>query len=450
MELAEDRDRLARIRVVGVGGAGGNAINRMVEGGLRHVEFVAMNTDAQALAHVPAGKKICLGEQVTRGLGAGSDPTMGAKAAEESAELITEALQGSDLVFVAMGLGGGTGTGAGPIVARIARQMGALVVCVVTLPFAFEGRRRSTAALAGLAELREHVDTLIVIPNDRLLRNSPPELTLTTAFKMADEILHQAVSGLADLVTVPGLINLDFADLRAVMANAGTALMAVGEAEGPERARVAAKAALQSPLLGLEVSGARGVVFNVTGGDDMRLIEVQIVAEIIGAAAHPDATLIFGAVADEKYSGKLQVTVVASGFAESLLPVGVPVGRGSSAAFGLATPSVVSSQGIERAPTDILPPQPASKQAEEQPFTLAEPPAQRSTSKTPLPSWLDPFAPPQPTVPHPVAVHQVAHQKPAPIPKVEQPVEHHVAPPTPPVKEREAATVPSYLRRLWR
>lgn len=441
MELAEDRDRLARIRVVGVGGAGGNAINRMVVGGLSHVEFVAMNTDAQALAHVPAGKKICLGENLTRGLGAGSDPAMGAKAGEESADLITAALQGSDLVFVAMGLGGGTGTGAGPIVARIARQMGALVVCVVTLPFAFEGRRRATAALAGLAALREHVDTLIVIPNDRLLRNSPPELTLTTAFKMADEILHQAVSGLADLVTVPGLINLDFADLRAVMANAGTALMAVGAAEGPERARVAAKAALQSPLLGLEVSGAHGVVFNVTGGHDMRLIEVQIVAEIIGAAAHPDATLIFGAVTDEKYAGKLQVTVVASGFAEGLLPVGMPVVRGGIGVFGQPTQSI---QGIERMPTDILPPPPGGG-ADERPFTLAEPPSQRSPSQTPLPSWLEPFAPPQPTVPQPVAVRQVAHQKTTANPKAER-----SAPQPPPAKERESASVPSYLRRLWR
>jgi cell division protein FtsZ len=320
-------EQFARIRVVGVGGAGGNAIRHMIAAGLHYVEFVAMNTDAQALSRVEGARRLHLGEGITRGLGAGGDPAVGARAAEESADVIAETLAGADLVFITLGLGGGTGTGAGPIIARIARKLGALVVGVVTLPFAFEGRKRGMTAWSGLSALREQVDTLITIPNDRLFRIAQPDITLLEAFRVADDVLRQAVSGLADLVVVPGLINLDFADLRAVMAGAGTALMSIGEADGPDRARLAAQLAVASPLLGLEVHGAMGMVFNVTGGNDMTLSEVQIIAEILGDAAHPDATLIFGAVTDEAFAGRLRVTVVATGFATP--PIQVPRGAGT-------------------------------------------------------------------------------------------------------------------------
>jgi|GEM_PF-4694394 len=313
MQAHEIIEHPARIRVIGVGGAGGNALNHMQSVGLSQVEFVAMNTDAQALARVHANAFVPLGNRITRGLGAGGDPAIGAHSAEESATLIAETIAGADLVFIALGLGGGTGTGAGPVVARIAKRMGALVVGVVTLPFAFEGRRRSVAAQAGLLGMREYVDTLITIPNDRLFQATSPEISLNDAFHVADEILRQAVNGLSELVTVPGLINLDFADLRTIMVGAGTALMAIGEASGADRAQAATKLALTSPLLGLDVYGAQGIIFNVTGGSDLTLAEVRQVAHCIQAVAHPDANLIFGAVTDESITGTLRVTLVATG-----------------------------------------------------------------------------------------------------------------------------------------
>lgn len=325
----ERADTTARIRVAGVGGGGGNAVRAMAGAGLRKVEFLALNTDAQALAQVRNARLVQLGQQTTRGLGTGGDPAVGARAAEESADAIAQALGGADLVFVTLGLGGGTGTGAGPVVARVARRLGALVVGVATLPFAFEGRKRAAAALCGLDALRDEVDTLIVIPNDRLFRVTPSDISLREAFRVADDILRQGVAGLADLITTPGMINLDFADLRTVMAGAGTALLAIGEAEGADRAFNAARLALTNPLLGLEARGARGVVFNVAGGDDLMLAEVQQVAETVAAAAHPDATIIFGAVTDETRAGKLRVTVVATGFADPLTLAG-PVQSGGA------------------------------------------------------------------------------------------------------------------------
>ncbi|MFN7035960.1 MAG: cell division protein FtsZ, partial [Bellilinea sp.] len=284
-------ESFARIKVIGVGGGGCNAVNRMIEEGLSGIEFITVNTDAQALLLSKAPTRVRIGDKSTRGLGAGGNPEVGRKAAEESAEELYEVLKGSDMVFVTAGLGGGTGTGAAPIVAQIAKEVGALTIGVVTRPFTFEGMRRQQAAEAGITKLKEHADTLIVIPNDRLLQIVDKRVTLQEAFRTADDVLRQGIQGISELITVPGLINLDFADVRAIMSEGGAALMAVGHASGEDRARIAAEMAISSQLLDITIDGARGILFNVTGGNSLTLFEVNQAAAIIKETAHPDVNL---------------------------------------------------------------------------------------------------------------------------------------------------------------
>src|SRR5438105_4638690 len=304
----------AQIRVIGVGGGGSNAVNRMIQANMMGIEFIAVNTDAQALLLSETPHHIRIGDKLTRGLGAGGSPSVGAKAAEESAEEIYEALKGSDMVFITAGMGGGTGTGASPVVAHIARELGALTVGVVTKPFTFEGNKRRLSAEEGIANLKQHVDTLITVPNDRLLQVADKKMPLSEAFRLADDVLRQGIQGISDLITVPGLINLDFADVKTIMSSAGSALMAIGEANGESRALDAAQIAIASPLLDIDISGARGVLFNITGGMDLTLFEVNEAADIISKAAHPEANIIFGAVQDPAFDGKVKVTVIATGF----------------------------------------------------------------------------------------------------------------------------------------
>jgi cell division protein FtsZ len=305
---------LAVIKVVGAGGGGSNAVNRMVEAGLRGCEFIAVNTDAQALLMVEADQKIHIGAGATRGLGAGANPEKGYEAAMETRDELKEALKGADMVFVTAGEGGGTGTGAAPVIAEIAQELKALTVGVVTRPFGFEGRKRAEQAQDGIGKLRDHVDTLIIIPNDRLLQVVEKQTPLGDAFRMADEVLRQGVQGITDLITIPGLVNLDFADVRTIMTDAGSALMGIGEAEGESRAAEAARAAVSSPLLEASVTGATGVLLNITGGPDLGLFEVNEAAEVVTGASDLNANVIFGAVIDEAMGGKVRVTVIATGF----------------------------------------------------------------------------------------------------------------------------------------
>ena len=305
---------LAVIKVVGVGGGGTNAVNRMVDAGLKGVEFIAVNTDAQALLMCDADVKIHIGSKITRGLGAGADPSIGQEAATESRDELKEALKGADMVFVTAGKGGGTGTGAAPVIAEISRELRALTVGVVTRPFGFEGRKRSDQADGGIKQLRDKVDTLIIIPNDRLLQVVEKRTSIVDAFRIADDVLRQGVQGITDLITVPGLINLDFADVRTIMRQAGSALMGIGVAGGENRAAEAAKAAISSPLLEASVEGATGILLNITGGPDLGLFEVNEAAEIVGSASDADANIIFGAVIDESLGDQVRVTVIATGF----------------------------------------------------------------------------------------------------------------------------------------
>ena len=305
---------LAVIKVVGVGGGGVNAVNRMIEAGLRGVEFIAVNTDAQALLMSDADVKLDVGRVLTRGLGAGADPSKGRQAAEDHAEEIEEALKGADMVFVTAGEGGGTGTGAAPIVAKIARSLGALTIGVVTRPFSFEGRRRATQADSGIESLREEVDTLIVIPNDKLLQMTDHQVAILDAFKQADQVLMQGVSGITDLITTPGLINLDFADVKSIMSQAGSALMGIGSARGEDRARAAAEMAISSPLLEASIDGAHGVLLSIAGGSDLGLFEVSAAAQLIEEAAHDEANIIFGTVIDDALGDEVRITVIAAGF----------------------------------------------------------------------------------------------------------------------------------------
>ena len=305
---------LAVIKVVGIGGGGTNAVTRMVESGLSGVEFIAVNTDAQALLMAEADVKIQIGSVSTRGLGAGADPAVGLAAASESRDELKEALKGADMVFVTAGEGGGTGTGGGPVLAELAREVGALTVGVVTRPFSFEGRKRSESAERGIEDLRDRVDTLIVIENDRLLQVVEKKTSITDAFRLADDILRQGVQGITDLITVPGLVNLDFADVRTIMSDAGSALMGIGEAAGENRAAEAARAAVSSPLLETSIEGATGIILNITGGPDIGLFEVNEAAEIVTSAADQNANVIFGAVIDESKGDGVSVTVIATGF----------------------------------------------------------------------------------------------------------------------------------------
>ena len=364
---------LAIIKVVGVGGGGVNAVNRMIEAGLRGVEFIAVNTDAQALLMSDADVKLDIGRDLTRGLGAGADPDKGRQAAEDHAEEIEEVLKGADMVFVTAGEGGGTGTGGAPVVARISRALGALTIGVVTRPFGFEGRRRSVQAEDGIAQLREEVDTLIVIPNDKLLEMTDHQIAILDAFKQADQVLMQGVSGITDLITTPGLINLDFADVKSVMSNAGSALMGIGSARGEERARAAAEMAVYSPLLEASIEGAHGVLLSIAGGSDLGLFEVSAAANLIQTAAHDEANIIFGTVIDDALGDEVRVTVIAAGFEG-----GAPPQR---------QPGVTRKPAVERQPRKEEP-------AEEQGTQLINPltgsPAPYSPAKAPVTDQAEP------------------------------------------------------------
>lgn len=314
LDFDVEMQQFANIKVIGIGGGGNNAINRMIESGLKGVEFIVVNTDAQALYVSKAEKKIQVGEKLTKGLGAGADPEIGMKAAEESEDEIVKALQGADMIFVTAGMGGGTGTGGAPVVAKLARQVGALTVGVVTKPFSFEGRKRNLQAERGIQALKEEVDSLITIPNDRLLQVVEKNTAFNDAFRIADDILRQGVQGISDLIAVPGVINCDFADVQTVMKNTGSALMGIGKAKGDNRAAEAARLAISSPLLETSIEGAKGVLFNISGGNDLTLFEINEAAEIIHQSADMEANIIFGANIDESLGDEVRVTVIATGF----------------------------------------------------------------------------------------------------------------------------------------
>jgi len=352
----------ALIRVTGIGGGGSNAVDRMIDEGIGSVEFIAMNTDGQALMRSQAPQRIRLGDKATRGLGAGGDPEIGERAAEESLDELHSLLQGSDMVFVTAGMGGGTGTGAAPTVAKIAREQGALTIGVVTRPFSFEGAQRARVAESGIEQLKEQVDTLIVIPNDKLLDMGDRRSSLMESFRMADDVLRQGIQGISELITVPGLINLDFADVKAIMSLGGAALMAVGHGTGEERARIAAEQALSSRLLDVTIDGARGILFNVTGGTDLGLFEIDQAAAIIRETAHPDVNLIFGAVIDETMQDEVRITVIATGFEHSMphfrpmaqsvdrpKPTGQPIREEKTAAATAQSPAPRPGQSTSRA-----------------------------------------------------------------------------------------------------
>lgn len=314
-QIKPDIETFARIKVMGIGGSGGNAIGRMMSSGIKGVDFIAVNTDVQALHNSRAQHKVHIGKVLTKGMGAGMNPEIGRKAAEENKEEITQALRNSDMVFLTCGLGGGTGTGASPIIAEAAKETGALTVAVVTKPFSFEGSQRARIAEEGLAELKQKIDTIIVIPNDRLLNIIDKKVSLLNAFGIVDDVLRQAVQGISDLIIYPGIINLDFADVKAIMENSGPAIMGIGRASGEDRAVVAAKAAISSPLLEFSIEGAKGILFNVTGGSDLGMIEISEAAKVITESADRDAKVIFGAVIDEKMKkGEIKITVIATGF----------------------------------------------------------------------------------------------------------------------------------------
>ena len=339
---------VAKIKVIGVGGGGCNAVNRMIDTGLAGIEFWTVNTDAQALTYAATTNTMQLGQKLTRGLGAGGNPSIGQKAAEESRDEIFQAVEGSDLVFITAGMGGGTGTGAAPVVAEAAKEAGALTVGVVTRPFTFEGRRRTSQAESGIAALQASVDTLIIIPNDKLLSVISEQTPVQEAFRVADDILRQGVQGISDIITISGLVNVDFADVRAVMADAGSALMGIGVGSGKSRAREAAIAATSSPLLETSIDGAGGVVFNITGGSDLTLHEVNQAAEIIYEAVDPNANIIFGAVIDDRLQGEIRITVIATGFSHEARTIpamnsarATPVQRTPSSGFEDSQPATM-------------------------------------------------------------------------------------------------------------
>jgi len=416
-------ENFAQIKVVGVGGGGGNAVNRMINEGLGGVEFISINTDNQALMLSKARTRVRIGEKLTRGLGAGGNPEIGKKAAEESADELYEVLRGADMVFIACGMGGGTGTGASPVVAQIAKELGALTIGVVTRPFTFEGNRRLQLAMQGIENLKNQVDTLIVIPNDRLLQIADKRSTLQQAFSLADDVLRQGIQGISELITVPALINLDFADVRTIMSEGGAALMAVGRATGDDRARKAAELAIQSGLLDVTIDGARGILFNITGGPDMTLFEINEAAAIIKDSAHPEVNLIFGAQVDEGMGDEVRITVIATGFEQGrverrinneqpvqqpqaqqprLRPQQTTTGQPSQPQPGYQAPTQPRQQPVQ---TSIPPqPQPVERQQppaapqqfqRSQPVQPSQPPVQPSQpSFTPQP----PAPPEQPRV----------------------------------------------------
>jgi cell division protein FtsZ len=380
-ELLGPGENLAQIKVVGVGGGGGNAVNRMIAEGLGGVEFITINTDNQALMLSKAKTRVRIGDKLTRGLGAGGNPEIGRKAAEESADELYEVLRGADMVFIASGMGGGTGTGAAPVVAQIAKELGSLTIGVVTRPFTFEGAKRQTSADAGIEALKSQVDTLIVIPNDRLLQIASKNSTLQQAFSLADDVLRQGIQGISELITVPALINLDFADVRTIMSEGGAALMAVGRASGDDRAPKAAEAAISSALLDVTIDGARGILFNITGGSDLSLFEVSAAANVIKESAHPEANVIFGAQVDETLGDEVRVTVIATGF------------EGSRVARKIEQPSHRAARPAAQAPQY------------EYSVPAAQPrPMQQYSAQPPVPTQdaeLPPAAPARPAAPAP-------------------------------------------------
>ncbi|MFB9325416.1 cell division protein FtsZ [Paenibacillus aurantiacus] len=355
LEFDFENETLAQIKVIGVGGGGSNAVNRMIENGVKGVEFITVNTDAQALHMARSEQKLQIGDKLTRGLGAGANPEVGKKAAEESREAISNTLKGADMVFVTAGMGGGTGTGAAPVIAEIARECGALTVGVVTRPFTFEGRKRSGQAELGIEALKEKVDTLIVIPNDRLLEIVDKKTPMLEAFREADNVLRQAVQGISDLIAVPGLINLDFADVKTIMTERGSALMGIGSATGENRAAEAARKAIQSPLLETSIDGARGIIMNITGGANLSLYEVNEAAEIVISASDPEVNMIFGASIDESLKEDIKVTVIATGFehrnaaplrrAPGAQPAAEPAADSRGASAGSAAPKPYGNSG---------------------------------------------------------------------------------------------------------
>lgn len=370
--MSQNQNYLAVIKVVGVGGGGVNAVNRMIELGLRGVEFIAVNTDAQALLMSDADVKLDVGRELTRGLGAGADPEVGRRAAEDHAEEIEQALTGADMVFVTAGEGGGTGTGGAPVVARIAKSIGALTIGVVTKPFSFEGRRRQSQAEAGVAKLKEEVDTLIVVPNDRLLEISDRGISMIEAFATADQVLLAGVQGITDLITTPGLINLDFADVKSVMQGAGSALMGIGSARGADRAIKAAELAVESPLLEASIEGAHGVLLSIQGGSNLGIFEIHDAADLVKEAAHPEANIIFGTVIDDTLGDEVRVTVIAAGFdggEPSLRLDPMVVSRPSTASL----PEVALSEASEPAAEKSTPEPAPAPTAPRTPTTSIEP-----------------------------------------------------------------------------
>jgi cell division protein FtsZ len=384
-EVKPEIETFAKIKVIGVGGSGGSVINRMVSAKIRGIEFIAMNTDAQALHHNQAPTKLHIGKTTTRGLGAGMDPDLGRRAAEESQDEIHDLLKGADMVFVTCGLGGGTGSGAAPVVADIARDMGALTVAVVTKPFSFEGAQRKSVGDSALSELQDKVDTIITIPNDRLLQIIDKKTSLLDAFAIVDDVLKQGVQGIADLITVPGLINLDFADVRAIMENTGSALMGIGRASGESRAVDAAKAAIDSPLLELSIDGAKGILFTVSGGADLSMYEVNEAARVITSSADPNAKVIFGSVIDETLGDEVKITVIATGFGK-----GARSAQPKKITAAMSSPFERPAEEPRKNAFEPVPPAQAPR---------PEPPAQASPSFPPAAPAPRPVNRPEPMVP---------------------------------------------------
>ncbi|GHH62338.1 hypothetical protein GCM10017673_01140 [Streptosporangium violaceochromogenes] len=438
--MAAPQNYLAVIKVVGIGGGGVNAVNRMIEEGLKGVEFIAINTDAQALLMSDADVKLDVGRELTRGLGAGANPEVGRKAAEDHREEIEEVIKGADMVFVTAGEGGGTGTGGAPVVANIARSLGALTIGVVTRPFSFEGRRRAMQAEAGIETLREEVDTLIVIPNDRLLSISDRQVSVLDAFKAADQVLLSGVQGITDLITTPGLINLDFADVKSVMSGAGSALMGIGHARGDDRSVAAAEMAVSSPLLEASIDGAHGVLLSIAGGSDLGLFEINEAAQLVSSAAAPDANIIFGTVIDDALGDEVRVTVIAAGFdepeSENKAAAPQPASRQQPASRPAPAPSATASL---RPPAPSVRPEARAEARAEPPPVPVRPVAAPVTASPPLSAPVPEALPaPQPVQQihpvQPVAAHQPVEQ--AEPPRAEEP-------PVPPVSIPRPAPEPA-------
>ncbi|MEU9832925.1 cell division protein FtsZ [Streptosporangium sp. NPDC048047] len=456
--MAAPQNYLAVIKVVGIGGGGVNAVNRMIEEGLKGVEFIAINTDAQALLMSDADVKLDVGRELTRGLGAGANPEVGRKAAEDHREEIEEVLKGADMVFVTAGEGGGTGTGGAPVVANIARSLGALTIGVVTRPFSFEGRRRAMQAEAGIETLREEVDTLIVIPNDRLLSISDRQVSVLDAFKAADQVLLSGVQGITDLITTPGLINLDFADVKSVMSGAGSALMGIGHARGDDRSVAAAEMAVSSPLLEASIDGAHGVLLSIAGGSDLGLFEINEAAQLVSNAAAPDANIIFGTVIDDALGDEVRVTVIAAGFDEADAEANKAVPQAARPQQQPARPAATppSRPSVPAAPTVKAEPRPEPRPEFRAEPRAEYPPAPARPATPPQPEFRaepQPAQPPAAQQAHPVQPAAPAHapgEQPEP-PRAEEPPASPVSiprpAPEPPAPTPISARVPDTARR---